>query len=203
MNLRRHTQRGWHVGSRHAAVAGFMRDRRMRTRSIRRRCPPGRFTTAEHGANAFSVPVAMLDKEQAEAFAKGKEQFNEAWVVAPEPGGVWGLGPTFNEDRCAHCHANNGRAKAPDNGQEAELGLLVRLEHSRVRPRKAGPNPHPAYGDQLQNRGIPDRVPAEGQRDRSPTRARGELRRRREGRPCACRQSSSRICSSASWARTS
>ena len=29
---------------------------------------------------------------------------------------------------------------------------------------QGGPNPHPAYGDQLQNRGIPDRVPAELER---------------------------------------
>jgi CxxC motif-containing protein (DUF1111 family) len=121
----------------------------------------GSFTTPETGPNAFSVPIAMLDKEQAEAFAKGKEQFNEAWVVAPQPGGVWGLGPTFNEDRCAHCHANNGRAKAPDNGHEAELGMLVRLSIPGETT-QGGPNPHPAYGDQLQNRGIPDRVPAEG-----------------------------------------
>src|SRR5215470_13973489 len=121
----------------------------------------GTFTTLEAGPTAFSIPIATLDKEQAEAFAKGKEQFNEAWVVAPQAGGVWGLGPTFNEDRCAHCHVNNGRAEAPESGHEAELGLLVRLsipgdgEHG-------APNPHPAYGDQLQNRGIPDRVPAEG-----------------------------------------
>jgi len=71
------------------------------------------------------------------------------------------LGPTFNEDRCAHCHANNGRASAPDNGQAAELGMLVRLSIPGATP-QGGPNPHPAYGDQLQNRGIPDRVPAEG-----------------------------------------
>jgi len=121
----------------------------------------GSFTTPEAGPNAFSVPIAMLDREQAEAFAKGREQFNEAWVVAPQAGGVWGLGPTFNEDRCAHCHANNGRAKAPDSGQEAELGMLVRLSIPGA-TQYGGPNPHPAYGDQLQNRGIPDRVPAEG-----------------------------------------
>lgn len=121
----------------------------------------GIFTTAETGANAFSIPVPMLNKEQAEQFLKGKEQFNEAWVVAPEPGGVWGLGPTFNEDRCAHCHENNGRAKAPENGEEAVRGMLVRLSIPG-QTKEGGPNPHPAYGDQLQNRGIPGRVPAEG-----------------------------------------
>ena len=103
----------------------------------------------------------VLDREQAEAFAKGKEQFNEAWVFAPDPGGVWGLGPTFNEDRCAHCHQNNGRARAPEQAHEAELGLLVRLSIPGA-SKEGGPNPHPVYGDQLQNRGMRDRVPAEG-----------------------------------------
>jgi CxxC motif-containing protein (DUF1111 family) len=121
----------------------------------------GTFTTPEQSAGAFSVPIAMLNSEQTAAWAKGKEQFNEAWVVAPDPSGVWGLGPTFNEDRCAHCHVNNGRAKAADDGREAELGLLVRLSIPG-QTKEGGPNPHPVYGDQLQNRGIQDRVPAEG-----------------------------------------
>jgi CxxC motif-containing protein (DUF1111 family) len=122
----------------------------------------GVFTIPESGPAAFSVPVAMLDGEQSEVFAKGKEQFNEAWVVAPDPGGVWGLGPTFNEDRCAHCHANNGRGAAPQNGQVAVEGMLVRLS-IRGQTKEGAPLPHPVYGDQLQNRGIPGRVPAEGQ----------------------------------------
>jgi CxxC motif-containing protein (DUF1111 family) len=122
----------------------------------------GVFTTPEAGSTAFSIPIAMLDAEQGEAFAKGKEQFNEAWVVAPDPSGVWGLGPTFNEDRCAHCHVNNGRAAAPANGQAAAQGMLVRLSIPG-QTREGGPLPHPTYGDQLQNRGIQDRVPAEGQ----------------------------------------
>jgi len=121
----------------------------------------GSFTTPETGANAFSVPIAMLDKEQAEQFAKGREQFHEAWVVAPDPSGIWGLGPTFNEDRCAHCHENNGRASAPTERQDAMRGMLVRLSVSGQGPH-GEPRPHPAYGDQLQNRGIPGRVPAEG-----------------------------------------
>lgn len=122
----------------------------------------GPFTTSETGANAFSVPVAVLDREQAEQFALGREQFNEAWVVAPDPGGVWGLGPTFNEDRCAHCHVLNGRARAPEHGSSMERGMLVRLSIPGAAS-DGSPNPHPAYGDQLQNRGIPGRVPAEAQ----------------------------------------
>jgi CxxC motif-containing protein (DUF1111 family) len=122
----------------------------------------GSFTSPEAGANAFSIPIAMLDREQAAQFAKGREQFHEAWVVAPDPSGVWGLGPTFNEDRCAHCHENNGRARAPAQRQEAVRGMLVRLSLPGQGPH-GEPRPHPAYGDQLQNRGIPGRVPAEGQ----------------------------------------
>jgi CxxC motif-containing protein (DUF1111 family) len=119
------------------------------------------FTSTETGPNAFDLPIIMLNKEQMEEFAKGKEQFHEQWVVAPEKG-VWGLGPTFNEDRCSHCHENNGRARATENGKPAERGVLVRLSVPGV-SKTGGPNPHPAYGDQLQNRGIPGRVPEEGQ----------------------------------------
>lgn len=118
-------------------------------------------TTQASGAMAFSMPVAGLDAAQREVFALGKEQFNEAWVVAPQSGGVWGLGPTFNEDRCAACHSNNGRAAAPGPGGSAERGYLVRLSIPGS-TKEGAPLPHPAYGDQLQNRGIVDRVPAEG-----------------------------------------
>src|SRR5262249_54571604 len=84
-----------------------------------------------------------------------------AWVVAPDPSGVWGLGPTFNEDRCIHCHINHGRAATIDLSGEAVLGMLLKLSVPGKGPH-GGPNPHPVYGDQLQNRGIADRVPAEG-----------------------------------------
>jgi CxxC motif-containing protein (DUF1111 family) len=120
------------------------------------------FTALELGPTAFSTPIAMLDAEQGEAFAKGLEQFNEAWVVAPDPSGVWGLGPTFNEDRCAHCHVKNGRSPGPGDGQPAAQGALVRLSIPG-QSKEGAPLPHPAYGDQLQNRGVLDRVPAEGQ----------------------------------------
>ena len=120
----------------------------------------GPFTTGETGEQAFSMPYAGLDKDQARQFAEGHVQFNEAWVLAPARG-VWGLGPTFNEDRCAHCHVNNGRAAAPEEGQESERGMLIRLSIPG-KTKEGGPLPHTDYGDQLQNRGIEDRVPAEG-----------------------------------------
>jgi CxxC motif-containing protein (DUF1111 family) len=122
----------------------------------------GSLSTLEAGAAAYSIPIAQLSDGEREVFAAGKAQFNEAWVVAPDPSGVWGLGPTFNEDRCAHCHENNGRARAPRDGEPAARGLLVRLSIAGSTPQGA-PLPHPAYGDQLQNRGIEGRVPPEGQ----------------------------------------
>ncbi|NIO39867.1 MAG: thiol oxidoreductase, partial [Burkholderiales bacterium] len=75
--------------------------------------------------------------------------------------GVWGLGPTFNEDRCAHCHPANGRSPAVPDGGEAVRGPLVRLSIAG-NDEFGGPLPHPAYGDQFQNRGIEGRVPPEG-----------------------------------------
>ncbi|MBI1395390.1 MAG: thiol oxidoreductase [Betaproteobacteria bacterium] len=122
----------------------------------------GDLTTPESGPAALSVPVAMLDGRQLKAFADGKAKFHEAWVVAPQPDGVWGLGPTFNEDRCARCHVDNGRARAPAEGETAGNGYLVRLSIPGQGPHGA-PLPHPAYGDQLQNHGTDTRVPAEGQ----------------------------------------
>jgi len=124
--------------------------------------PAGPLTTAEAGAAAYSIPVAMLDREQLAVFAAGREQFNEAWVVAPDPTGVWGQGPTFNEDRCAHFQEHNGRARAPGDRERATRGMLVRLSIPG-QTADGTPLPHPAYGDQLQNRGVLDRVPAEGQ----------------------------------------
>ncbi len=136
------------------------------------------------GPNAYSVPVPMLTKKQGKRFAAGKEQFNEMWVLAPDPSGVWGLGPTFNEDRCVHCHVENGRSAAVPDGGEAVRGPLVRLSLEGL-GEHGEPLPHPAYGDQLQNRGIEGRVPPEGRavvnyREREMKFADGEIVKLRE-----------------------
>lgn len=121
----------------------------------------GAWTNADESPMAFSQPISMLTKKQATAFSEGKAQFNEVWVVAPDPSGVWGLGPTFNEDRCAHCHEANGRSAGVADASEAMRGPLVRLSITG-KGEHGGPVPHPVYGDQLQNRGIEGRVPPEG-----------------------------------------
>ena len=121
----------------------------------------GTFTVASVGQDAYSHTVEGLSAEQSEAVTMGRTAFHDVWVVAPDPNGVWGLGPTFNEDRCVACHENDGRAKAPADESEPMHGMLVRLSvpgHSA----QGGPKPHPSYGDQLNDKGIAGRVPAEG-----------------------------------------
>ncbi|PWT72795.1 MAG: thiol oxidoreductase [Proteobacteria bacterium] len=113
------------------------------------------------GADAYAHTVAGLSSEQSESVATGHAAFHDVWVVAPDPNGVWGLGPTFNEDRCSACHQNDGRAAAPAGEAEPMRGMLVRLSIPGAGPH-GGPKPHPNYGDQLNDKGIPDRVPAEG-----------------------------------------
>ena len=87
------------------------------TRSIRRRFRREPSPRREQGADAFSIPIAMLDSEQAEAFAKGKEQFNEAWVVAPDPGGVWGLGPDLQRGSLRALPCQQRSRQSADDGQ--------------------------------------------------------------------------------------
>ena len=122
----------------------------------------GPFTTLESGPGSFMVPVVTLTKTKTAVFAEGHHQFNEPWVVAPDPSGVWGLGPTFNEDRCSQCHERNGRARAPRERELAVRGMLIRLSIPGTSA-EGGPLPHPVYGDQLQNRGMAGAVPPEGQ----------------------------------------
>jgi CxxC motif-containing protein (DUF1111 family) len=82
----------------------------------------------------------------------GREAFDTLWSVAPSAFGVWGRGPTSNAERCADCHPAPGEALAAD-------ALLARLAVPRQDSRLV---PHPAYGMQLQTRGVLGRVPAEG-----------------------------------------
>ena len=121
----------------------------------------GPFTTFESGVGAYSQPQSQLDAEQLKQFLDGKAKFAQPWGVAPKSTVVWGLGPLFNEDRCSECHKFNGRARAPADGEEVAHGMVIRLSVPG-RNGEGGPNPHPAYGDQLNNRSIPG-VPPEGQ----------------------------------------
>ncbi|MGH8632329.1 MAG: di-heme oxidoredictase family protein, partial [Burkholderiales bacterium] len=113
----------------------------------------GSFTVALTDRTAFSEPAPVLDYRQREKFLRGRQHFNQKWVVFPSLGGDWGLGPTFIADRCSACHVGAGRGDAPKSADQQLLSVLVRIsvpgedEHG-------GPKPHPNYGDQLQNQGL-------------------------------------------------
>lgn len=121
----------------------------------------GGFTVADASALAFSRIAPVIAPEQLEWVSSGRRMFAELWGLPNEVIGVWGLGPTFNEDRCNACHVNNGRSRGPIHGQEATQGYIVRLS-VRGESEHGGPAPHPAYGEQLQNRASTKQIPPEG-----------------------------------------
>jgi CxxC motif-containing protein (DUF1111 family) len=121
----------------------------------------GELTTPLADANAYAVPAPPLSAEQTQHFALGREAFDQRWVVAPQLGGPWGLGPTSNGNKCTACHENNGRGHAPEKSGQALRSLLVRLSVAGENE-YGGPQPHPDYGDQLNDIGVPDQVPNEG-----------------------------------------
>lgn len=109
---------------------------------------------------AFSHPVAGLDAAAQETFYRGRTEFLQSWAVPPEGGNVSALGPLFNRIACASCHQKNGRGRSPDTPDERMLSMLVRLSVPGV-GEHGSPKPHPAYGGQLNEEGIPG-VPGEG-----------------------------------------
>lgn len=109
---------------------------------------------------AYAQPFAGLDEGQLERFFRGRSLFRQAWVVAPSRDeAVDGLGPLYNRVSCIACHPKNGRGQAPQQG-EAMRSLLLRLSVPG-RDAHGGPKPHPVYGDQLNDQGVPG-VPGEG-----------------------------------------
>ncbi|HEX7131470.1 MAG TPA: di-heme oxidoredictase family protein [Iamia sp.] len=118
----------------------------------------GDATVDNTGAQAFAQAVPGLDTDGRRFFSVGNNFFNDNWVIAPaSTEGRDGLGPLFNAQSCSSCHFRDGRAQPPADREDPDRGLLIRLS---VRD---GDDtvPHPVYGDQLQDRSIPD-VPAEG-----------------------------------------
>lgn len=120
----------------------------------------GAASVADASPAAYRQPVASLDGPQLREFALGASHVDAKWVNYWFQAGEWGSGPTFNADACAACHLRNGRG-APVAAGEGPHSLIVRLSLPGSDDRGA-PRPHPDYGDQLQTRGVPGVVPAEG-----------------------------------------
>ena len=118
----------------------------------------GETTAFSDGTNAFELSARNLDNELRRTFEVGDSFFNQNWVTAPASTTARdGLGPTHNALSCSSCHAHDGRGKPPDNPEDGERGLLVRLSI----PGPDGPVDDPNYGGQLQDRAIIG-VPPEG-----------------------------------------
>lgn len=117
-------------------------------------------TVADGSREAFSQPLPGLSPDQLAAFMRGRTLFRQAWVVAPAQDTAEGLGPLYNRLSCLACHAKNGRGQPTETPDERMQSMLVRLSVPGVGPH-GGPKPHPAYGDQFNDSGVPG-VPGEG-----------------------------------------
>ncbi|HEY9558582.1 MAG TPA: di-heme oxidoredictase family protein [Acidimicrobiales bacterium] len=119
----------------------------------------GDATVEVFGGGAFAQPVPGLSSEQRRDFAVGNNFFNDNWVTAPASTEARdGLGPVFNAQSCSSCHFRDGRGQPAADADDPERGLLLRLS---VLDGEGRPQPHPRYGDQLQDRAIRG-VPTEG-----------------------------------------
>lgn len=118
-------------------------------------------TTPDTTREAYSQAMPGLSDAQREQFFRGRALFQQSWVVAPAKDAAFaGLGPLYNRLACVSCHAKNGRGVPPESPDERMLSMLVRLSIPGTNEH-GGPRPHPAYGDQLNEEGIPG-VPGEG-----------------------------------------
>ncbi|WP_460418948.1 di-heme oxidoreductase family protein [Pseudomonas sp. microsymbiont 2] len=117
---------------------------------------------AQPARTAFAQPMpGLVEDAQLERFFRGRGLFHQAWVIAPSlDSAVDGLGPLHNRITCIACHPRNGRGQAPAQPGEPMRSLLVRLSIEGL-GEHGEPAPHPVYGDQLNELGIPG-VPGEG-----------------------------------------
>jgi CxxC motif-containing protein (DUF1111 family) len=121
----------------------------------------GDATVEVFGRQAFGQPVPSLDNEDQRTFAVGNSFFRDNWVTAPSSTEARdGLGPIMNAQSCSTCHFEDGRAQPPEGPDDPQRGLLLRLSVDGDGD-GAAPQPHPLYGEQLQDRSILG-VPAEG-----------------------------------------
>ena len=114
-------------------------------------------TTSE----AYTQPMSGLTEAERLQFFKGRSLVRQSWVIPPsENNEIAGLGPLYNRISCIACHAGDGGGYAPASPQESMRSMLVRLSIPGT-DKHGGPNPHPIYGGQLNEYGVPG-VPGEG-----------------------------------------
>lgn len=115
----------------------------------------------------FSQNISFADEER---FKLGNALFRKLWVSSPSSTlASDGLGPLFNARSCQSCHIKDGRGNPPGPAGEKATSMFLRLsvlpqtdaEREKIANRDWTSVPHPIYGGQLQNRGVPG-TPAEG-----------------------------------------
>jgi len=101
-------------------------------------------------------------------FHVGNSFFRNPWVSAPATTDARdGLGPLYNTNACQNCHIRDGRGHLPKNATDNSVSLILRLSLpaknavEKSRQAQQGPQPVPAYGNQLQDFALPG-VAAEG-----------------------------------------
>lgn len=112
------------------------------------------------GREAFAQPLSGLDADARERFFRGRALFRQNWVAGPAQDSAVGLGPLYNRLACISCHPKNGRGRAPEHERQRMQSMLVRLSVPGAGAH-GGPRPHPVYGDQFNEEGVPG-VPGEG-----------------------------------------
>lgn len=126
--------------------------------------PGGDYTTALSNRTAFTQSGPVLTTDERRIFFFGNRLFNTNWATAPGSVKAFdGLGPVFNRVSCSGCHTRDGRGRPPLSAGEDFDSMLIRISIPG-RGADGGPNPHPAYGDQINDRAILG-VPAEAKVD--------------------------------------
>lgn len=110
-------------------------------------------TTEPRTAEAYTRPYSSLvDPASLKTFQEGRTLFRQVWTIDGEGQRFTGLGPLYNRFSCVACHPGNGRGFAPNRPAQTMKTMLVRLS---VPDQQQGAVPHPLYGDQLNEFGIP------------------------------------------------
>ncbi len=110
---------------------------------------------------ALSAVALGLLLAPVQANEAGRKVFERIWGPAE------GLGPLFNTRSCVSCHLNGGRgappseAGTPSDSMTVKLGVLPasEAEAAKLLTRIISSFPEPAYGHQLQTRGLKGHTP--------------------------------------------
>ena len=136
----------------------------------------GDLTVDDRTVDAFTHPAAGLTADQINAFPLGRSAFGFHW---PQPV----LGPLFNADGCADCHAGDGRGLSQIGNGALQSQALIRVSLADGSPGAmpavpGGDAPLPGIGLQLHDHassGLPEAVVTQAWLDHAETYGDGEV----------------------------